>query len=427
MRIAFFCPPMQGHQRPAQALAEALVERGHQCFLVGHPLTDIPEDGPLQPLWLDKASLNWTPQNLIRNTRSPGLPFGVLRVVSDMAKVTDSLCKFAPELLRQARIDGIVTDQMEAAGALIADHLRLPYVSIAAAFPINREPLIPLAMLPWPYEDSEKAIKRNQGGERVSDLLTARHDKTIVEWSARWGLSPRRKLVDCLSPLADVAQMVRGLDFPRQDLPATFHYVGPIREQPVSNGLNSIPDRDPRPLIYASLGSLQGHRIKLLQRIARACRMVGVRLVISHANSLTTRQAASIDADEVLAWAPQAEVLGRASAVITHAGLNTVLDALTAGLPMLCLPLAFEQPGISARVQHAGAGIMLSPKARVDQIAGTLRNLLLDPRYKNASAALGREIGPRGGARIAAAIVEQALSTAQPISHVDLVRSRAPI
>lgn len=46
------------------------------------------------------------------------------------------------------------------------------------------------------------------------------------------------------------------------------------------------------------------------------------------------------------------EVVKRAAAVITHAGLNTVLESLAAGVPLVTLPLGNDQPGVAARVQH---------------------------------------------------------------------------
>jgi zeaxanthin glucosyltransferase len=65
----------------------------------------------------------------------------------------------------------------------------------------------------------------------------------------------------------------------------------------------------------------------------------------------------------VCAFAPQREVLARADAVVSHAGLNTVLDAIAARTPILALPIAFDQPGMAAaRILHAGIGLRASPR-----------------------------------------------------------------
>ncbi|WP_312798167.1 glycosyltransferase, partial [Tianweitania sp.] len=116
-----------------------------------------------------------------------------------------------------------------------------------------------------------------------------------------------------------------------------------------------------RPFVFASLGTLQGHRFNLFQRIARACRTLDVQLMIAHCGGLTPTQAGRLDADWVVDRVDQKAALARADVVITHAGLNTVVDALSATVPMLCIPLAFDQPGMAARVRQAGVGEARQP------------------------------------------------------------------
>jgi UDP-glucoronosyl and UDP-glucosyl transferase len=41
---------------------------------------------------------------------------------------------------------------------------------------------------------------------------------------------------------------------------------------------------------------------------------------------------------------------------LTHAGANTVLESLSAGVPMIAIPIGFEQPGMAARVAYQGVG-----------------------------------------------------------------------
>jgi zeaxanthin glucosyltransferase len=46
----------------------------------------------------------------------------------------------------------------------------------------------------------------------------------------------------------------------------------------------------------------------------------------------------------VVRSAPQIELLKRAALCITHAGLNTVLESLAQGVPMVAIPIAYSQP-----------------------------------------------------------------------------------
>ena len=62
----------------------------------------------------------------------------------------------------------------------------------------------------------------------------------------------------------------------------------------------------------------------------------------------------------VVHFAPQLEILTRAALVITHAGLNTVLESLSEGVPLVALPLGNDQPGVAARLKARGACVVVS-------------------------------------------------------------------
>jgi zeaxanthin glucosyltransferase len=51
----------------------------------------------------------------------------------------------------------------------------------------------------------------------------------------------------------------------------------------------------------------------------------------------------------VVRSAPQIELLKRATICITHAGLNTVLESLAHGVPMVAIPIGCDQPGTAAQ------------------------------------------------------------------------------
>lgn len=417
MRIAFFSPPFPSHLAAHQALSEALEARGHECVLIHHPA--LRSDLSLAPIRGELCK--WTPQQVVTDSRHTGLPFGVLRTINNMAAMTKSLCRDAPAIVRQLEIQGVVADQAESAGALVAEHCGLPFVTVAAALPNNPEPAIPLPVLDWDYDPSEKGLKRNRGGVMVAGWLTRSLEHTIAHEARRLGCAPKRMQSDCLSPLADISQIVGGLDFPRAELPAHFHYVGPLRRVTEPQAA-TLPPLDPaRPFVFCSLGTLQGHRIEIFHRVARACRMVGAQLLVAHCGALSHEQAATIDADWVVDRVDQDEAVRRADCVVSHAGLNTVLDCLSAGTPMLNMPLAFDQPAIGARLKRLGIGEILKPNAGHDAIAASLRRLLSDELAKRRAKSLQADFAMSGGAREAARIIEQALIARQPVLHTHAV------
>jgi zeaxanthin glucosyltransferase len=327
------------------------------------------------------------------------------------------LCREAPAVLRELGVDALLADQMEAAGGLLAEHLQLPYVSVACALPVNREPRLPLPVMPWGYADSPRGENLNRGSSQVYDLLMRPHARVIAEHAARFGLAPRQALHECLSPYAQISQTSAAFDFPRLQAPAHFHAVGPLRTAQAEAPLQ-IPLSARRPFVFASLGTLQGGRFGLFQRIARACAEQDVQLLLAHCGGLNTVQERVLErqgATWVTDFAPQRAALARADAVITHAGLNTVMDAFAAGVPMLAIPIAFDQPGVAARVLHAGAGLRLFPQlASRASLGRSLRQLLDEPRFAANAARVGAGLAQAGGVERAADIVEGVL---QPLEH----------
>ncbi len=202
--------------------------------------------------------------------------------------------------------------------------------------------------------------------------------------------------------------MPREFDFPRAGLPAGFHYVGPLRRAfPVS-----VPfpwERlDGRPLVYASLGTLQNSRLDLFRCIAEACEGLNVQLVLNHVGGLTRLQEAELPKDVVVVgYAPQVELLAHAHLTITHAGLNTVLDSLIHGVPLVAIPITFEQPAIARRVEWTGSGRAV-PLAALNaaRLREVVSDVLLEPKYRESARRIAASIGKAGGVQRAADLVE---------------------
>jgi zeaxanthin glucosyltransferase len=58
----------------------------------------------------------------------------------------------------------------------------------------------------------------------------------------------------------------------------------------------------------------------------------------------------------VVKWAPQIEVLKRATMMITHGGLGAVKECIVCAVPMLVVPFRWDQPHNAARVVFHGLG-----------------------------------------------------------------------
>jgi len=396
LRIVMICPPLHSHLRAFEALALSLRARGHRpVFLAeagaaiasGHEVHHLPGQG-------EDSGSGWLAGDIRRGARR-----------------SDRLCRLGPAILDRLAPDLILGDQTEPAAGLLAAALAIPFLSVACALPFDPEPGIALPFLSWPYDTSQAGLKRNAGGERIARLLMAPHRRVIRHWSERWHLGQREDFADCLSPCLTLSQTVPGFDHPRPQSGRRIVELGPFgRTDTQDFPADIIPDRG-RPLVYVSLGTLQGHRWRLLARIAHACRTVGAQVLVSHGNALEPRQASRIPADWVRSFVPQQAVLARADMCVTHAGLNTTLECLAHGVPMLALPLTHDQPGVAARIEACGAGLRLGPAARRSgRIRAAVEQLLSQPGYRDAAGRFARESAGWEGAMGAIRQIEEVMA-----------------
>ncbi|MCJ8139062.1 glycosyltransferase [Falsirhodobacter halotolerans] len=383
MRFAVLCPPYASHLHAFSALAAGLVTRGHEVTFV------LPEGVEVAG---DVKVLRCGPPPSHVGLRRHAISAGVRRM--------DHLCRMADRL---RDMDVILGDQTEPATGLIADYLGLPQISVACALPLDPAPGVPLPFLGWPFDPSERGLRRNAGGERVARMILWRQNRMIASWADRFGLGPRRGMEECLSPLLTLSQTLPGFDFPRPEGPVVE--VGPLRG-PERSVVSDIRPDPSRPFVYASFGTLQGHRLHLLRRIAEGCRRAGVQLLVSHGGGLSDAQADRIGATWVRAFVPQETVLDQADLCITHGGLNTVMEALMRGVPLLAIPLAFDQFGVAARVVHHGAGLRLSRhRLGVEKVQAAVERLLRDPTFARNAA----RFPAGGGVKMSVDRIEAAL------------------
>jgi len=401
------CPPVRGHLNPSLAVARELQRRGHRVTVFHMP--DLASSVRAEQVDFVTIGANDHPlgslsQSLADLGRLSG--FAALRfTVRAIAKTTEMICRDAPQAVRDARVDMLLVDQTEPAGGSVAEHLGIPFVTLCNALALNREPDVPPPFSPWNYRESMWARMRNRLGYAVSDRILAPVRGVLADYRRRWKLTAHKGSEDSYSRLAQISQQPREFDFPRKFLPSCFHYVGPLRS-PERRTVEFPWERlDGRPLIYSSLGTLQNQKTNLYQCFVEACADLEVQLVIAGRSpeSLGPLPENVIAA----AYAPQLELLEKASLTLTHGGLNTVLDSLSCGVPMVLVPLTYEQPAIAMRVARIGAGEIL-PLSRVSPhgLGTEIKRITADDAYSVNARVLAASIRTAGGVVRAVDIIE---------------------
>jgi len=148
----------------------------------------------------------------------------------------------------------------------------------------------------------------------------------------------------------------------------------------------------------------------------------GLQLVLSIGNVLRPEQIGPVPNNAIVVKnAPQLELLKKASVCITHAGFNTLLEALTQGVPQIAIPVTNDQLGVAARIADKKTGQTTSLDGLdASNLSLLLHEVLNKPIYRDNSRSIQKAIGKKNGLSVAAELLEQAFGlTHNPSSEAD--------
>jgi MGT family glycosyltransferase len=200
------------------------------------------------------------------------------------------------------------------------------------------------------------------------------------------GLAPVRDLYELLDDCARVLVMTSpSFDFPAPALPSNVRYVGPQLDDPDwAHGQDWRPAGDD-PLVLVGMSSVFQSQADALRRVAEALGRLPVRAVLTTGPALAPAEVPAPANVRVLRAVPHRQVLREAAAMVTHAGHGSVLKALAAGVPLVCMPLGRDQKDNTVRVLRLGAGVRVRKRERPAGIAAAVRQVLDQPAYTQAA------------------------------------------
>ena len=418
--FGILCPASIGHLNSMCALGLALRGRGHRVTLVQIPMAEPFARAAGLEFHPIGASL-YTPELLASYYAKLGRlkGFAALRWTMEiMKRRAEMVLREAPDAVRSAKIDGLIVDQVSLEGGTVAESAGIPHVSIANALPLNIEPGVPPISSHRGFRDSATARIRNRAAYFVQNQAFGPYRRAVRDGRRAAGLPALSGRDPWFSNLVQVGQIPVEFDFPRRDIPAWFHYTGPFHAREARAPVAFPSERlDGRPLIYASMGTLQNRLLHVFEAIAKACAGLDAQLVISLGGSAAPESLPPLPGSPiVVGYAPQLDLVARASLVITHAGLNTTMETLGQGVPMVAIPVANDQPGVASRLAHAGAGLVVPlPGLNHERLRRAIERVMSEPGFAENAKRLQAAILRAGGAERASRVIEQALTTGQPV------------
>jgi zeaxanthin glucosyltransferase len=145
-----------------------------------------------------------------------------------------------------------------------------------------------------------------------------------------------------------------------------------------------------------------------------AGKLPNIQVVLAKGNNIELAELGSIPSNIIVVdKAPQIELLKRAALCITHAGLNTALESLAHGVPMVAIPLGYDQFGVAARIAYHAVGEFLElDNLSVDALHTLIQSVLNTHSYREKAQYFKSIIAQRRGLDVAAETIERAFETA---------------
>ena len=367
-RVLFVTAPERGHYHVLLGPAQALVDAGHEvafwaavdlsahvphrCYSAGASLHEGNRGTALASTLSDADRRRaWIREMLLGS------------VEADVLRLHAAVREFCPEV--------IACDPMVYAAPIVAHEAGLPWVALSSSL----NPVLPAG-----FDSELLTTVRALSVDR--DRLFAAH-----------GMVERFASCDCLSPHASgvfATQSLTGVP------PAGITLLGASRVAPRGDEREAaVLALDDRPLVYVSLGSQNWYQPTLLARIFELLGGEDVQ-VVAAVGGLRMDAPANV---KLVPYADQRALLRLATLFITHAGANSVLEGLDAGVPLLMAPLVNDQPHNAWFVERAGAG------RTCDFLSGTLRALLGAGPERTVAQRIGDEMRASDGSLAAARMI----------------------
>ncbi|MBV9453770.1 MAG: hypothetical protein JOZ19_06570 [Rubrobacter sp.] len=403
-----FNVPAYGHVNPTLPVVGELIARGEQViyYLTEEFETQVRHTG---------ASFRHIDGIQHRFKVPPGFALGLrandLNLQQRMATfflsmMTDSL-RLIPRLIDRVRAeeaDYIVYGSMCLWGRALAELLGLPAVALIPTYAMN-----------------EHSPLRRQMSSRWSSILNgelsgaaaramSEFQETSKDLHKRYGLSPIE-----LTDLFVLEEELNIVTLPRQFQPDAdafderYLFVGPCIAPRSDRSKFTLDQLSDRPLLYISLGTVFNTDPKFYAACFEAFANSDWHVVLSIGTNVNPSSIGRAPDNFVVGpHLPQLEILEKVDMFITHGGMNSTMEAIYYGVPMVVVPQQPEQAMTAARVAELGLGISLEPEqVTASTMCEAVNAVSGDTSYSRRVAHMQKAARDAGGYLRAAGAIQQ--------------------
>ena len=227
----------------------------------------------------------------------------------------------------------------------------------------------------------------------------------VQEISARWGLPPfSDDAMFVPSSLLNIVFMPREFHPAGDSFDDRYLFVGPSfgpRVRPTA----ALPPRDPsRPFYYVTLGTAFSNQPNFFRLCLEALSSLDGHVLLSIGNHFDASVLGTIpDNATVAPFVSQLDVLPGCTVFVNHGGMNSVMESLFHGVPMVVVPQIPEQVCTAKMMTDAKLGVAIDPRvssAEVlrDAVTKVARDVTVAENVRKMQQIIRATNGPRDAA-----------------------------
>jgi len=378
LKALFFSLPLHGHIIPTLPLVRELAGRGERIVYYSTPAFAAK---------IEQAGAEYRPYRNAFLQELQQLPERMEELSGLLMTATAELLHGELDGWRAERPDYLITDSVAAWGQWSAKLLRVPVVTSVPTLAVNRH------VLRYAFQHGVRPKSASRFLSKLRYIVKA--SLLRRQLIRRHGVSGPG-IMGLVSGSSGLNIVYGSRHF--QPCAATFDerflFIGPNSE-PRGASLPFPWELVTHPVVvYVSLGTLFNADTNFYRNCYEAFRGEDYQVILSSPSERGPAPSNFI----VQAHVPQIEVLERATAFVSHGGMNSVNESLSYGVPMLVIPQMGEQMIIGKRVEELGAGLYLE-KAEVtaEKLREGVRHLLADRRFREQAARVRHSFQTAGG------------------------------
>lgn len=371
--------PAYGHVNPTLALVEKLCEKGHRVtYATTEEFAPAVKQAGASPL-LYQTTINVEPERIKEMVEKNETPISILKESLEILPQLE-------ELYQNDQPDLIVYDFIAFAGKLFADKLNVPAIRLCSSYAQNESFQL----------GSEEMLKQLKQAEADFQVYLEKENLPAVSFEHL-----------AIPEALNIVFMPKSFQIKNETFDERFCFVGPsLGKRGEQESL--LPETGNRPLMLISLGTAFNAWPEFYRMCIDAFRNSDWHVVMSTGISIEPDSLGDIpDNFTVRQRVPQLDILAKADLFVSHGGMNSTMEAMNAGVPLVVIPQMYEQELTARRVDELGLGVYLpKEEVSVSRLQKAVQDVSGDKEMLNRVKDMQKDVKEAGGAEKAAAEIE---------------------